>query len=83
MPNGASSSELKLFDLTNKLVVGQRSVSNVKHVLSAWDTLFAVQGKLFCLLRRFFWRLSLICPLVGIVSRGWHCFDLEASLIDV
>lgn len=45
MANGASSSEVKFFDLGNKLVVGQKPVVNVKHIISIWDMVIVVQGK--------------------------------------
>lgn len=46
LPNGASSSEVKFFDLGNKLVIGQKPASNVKHIISVWDMVIVVQGEL-------------------------------------
>lgn len=35
---------LKIFDLSNKLIVGERGVSNVRHVICAWGRILLVQG---------------------------------------
>eukprot|EP00210_Caulerpa_lentillifera_P001572 g1510.t1 len=44
LETGVVLDNLKIFDLSNKLIVGERGVSNVRHVICAWGRILLVQG---------------------------------------